>query len=1366
VQIPETEIIVTKDGMELLRKTVRPGEYVLGRDAECEVQVEAEQVSPRHAQLTVNFDHALIEDLGSESGTFVNGKAVTEATRLWPNQKIQVGAATIELRRLKTDSSPDHTLAPQTAALRTMLPEEFLRDKKYAIGGVVAQGGMGAILDAREATTERTVAMKVMLDGSSPEDLTRFVSEAKVTAQLEHPNIVPVHELGVDENDQVFYTMKFVRGVTLKKVLEEMAAGTKETIAKYPLGTLLTIFQKVCDAVAFAHSKGVIHRDLKPENVMIGDFGEVLLMDWGLAKVLGVGAPAYGIDGAMPSSALPTSDGDHRRVQEPSSLSSSATMAGSIMGTPQYMAPEQARGEVETMDARADIYALGAILYHLLALRPSVTGGDAMAIVEKVAAGEVETLGNGGGRSPDSLAAVVRTAMAFEKEKRYASVAALQADITAYQNGFATSAEKAGLVKQLTLLIKRHKGAFATAAAAWAIITALGVWFVINLRASERATARQAKIAKAEAARATQAEGEAVARGEAARRSLAKSSLNLAEAAQREGNGPGMQAALAEVPDDLRDSTWNYLFEQSDTSIARVRTETNEIDRAVPHPRLPGVFAVCDRNGNITLLEVRTGQRLLQFTPEKKFIHPVIEFSPDGERIAVGASDDSKLIRIAIHSSKDGKELVAWDAPKSAQLEFSTDGKLLLETEYGAKRIHVWDTADGTAAWSYPSAEANGVYGVFTADGQQAVTWGNGEGFRLVNAHDGSLVRALFKTNVAMAKLLQHPDGSIIAGGDHGLVLRFDPRDGRVLMEFHPGDWRVDHFALTPDGARLVTARKLPDGRQDIRLWDVKTGQQVQALLGGGSDVRGISVHPLTGEAVVAGPNARAWSLTGTPPQWIVNTGSERVSFFGSDEIFFARISSSYGFAVARLQSGNPAVLLKSPSGGYSKSSVSADSHIAALGGNAGGKSDTVILLRNPGPAVEPFASFPLRKGVNFLWLSPAGDRLLAVEYGLTVVELLNATTGQPSVKLERRKAMKKFTNASWLSDQRVVGLVIANEERGSPGSEEWIVLWDTASGKILQTATNRTTMDALAVAPNGRRFAEAGADRFVRIRDAATLAEQQEFRAHDGPITALAWHPTKPIVATASADLSVKLWNLETGRRLEEFRGLTSPPTGLAFSPSGQRLACSGPDATRVWMPKSLSDQPATPQENGGWQDLLATLTPEKVAEVGHGWHMESGALFSPAVRYAIMPLPGTFSGASYQVRVKLRQLAAKDVFHIVLPVGDRMVGFDLDGFAGKFTGLTLVNYKAGKDLPGIVEGKQVKDSEQHDLEVTVHLYETSAKITTTLDGQPLYEWAGPTAALSHSSLWATAPPGGLSLGTYTADWAVYEVQAKRLEK
>lgn len=503
--VPQTVIILSTNGIELLRKTVGPGDYVIGRNVEAEIFLDADGLCGRHAQLTVNFNEILIEDLGSANGTFVAGQAVSGCTRLWPNQKVQLGSVMLEARRLKAPSDSAQTLSPQEETVRRILPDEFLREKKYDIGGLVAQGGMGAILDAREATTERTVAMKVMLHAPSADDVMRFIAEAKVTAQLEHPSIVPVYELSVDQNDNVFYTMKFVRGVTLRKVLEQLAAGDAETLRKFPLPQLLTIFQKVCDALAFAHSKRVIHRDLKPENLMLGDYGEVLVMDWGLAKVLGQPAAALAAGEAMRSIV---------RTVRRDATADSGTMAGSIMGTPQYMSPEQAAGDVEKLDARTDIYALGAILYHILSLRPPLTGDDPYEVVERVREGRIDPLTAPaktkapghlpGGRLPDSLVAVCRKAMVLKAGQRYGSVPELQKDIAAYQNGFATSAEKAGAWRQFTLLVRRKMAASIGVAAVLLVGVTFGAKALVEGRRAERTLGELRDTAPEFAARAAE----------------------------------------------------------------------------------------------------------------------------------------------------------------------------------------------------------------------------------------------------------------------------------------------------------------------------------------------------------------------------------------------------------------------------------------------------------------------------------------------------------------------------------------------------------------------------------------------------------------------------------------------------------------------------------------------------------------------------------------------------------------------------------------------------------------------------------------------------------------------------------------------
>ena len=480
-------LVAAQDGVELRRAPVGLGQFVIGRAPDCQIVVDHKQISRRHARLTIAEGSWTLEDLGSANGTKVDGEPVRSPTVVRAGQSIRMGSVSVELRPVAAEpaggtvlpvaAAADEAAAPDAPVVLQSWLASLAGRRRYDIGAPVAKGGMGAVLSARENATGRTVAMKVMLPGASEESSARFLTEARVTAQLEHPNIVPVHELGVDEQGRVFYTMKLVKGETLAAVLARLKSGDAAAISQYPLNALLNVFQKVCDAVAFAHSRNVLHRDLKPDNIMIGEYGEVLVMDWGLAKIMARKLPR-GAPAAEPG------------IDDPAG-GKFRTMVGMVMGTPQYMAPEQAEGQIQQIDQRTDVYALGAILYHLLALRSPVADGDVDTMIEKAAEAKFTppaalkrkgTLPHcPGGRIPESLSAVAMRALAKSRNARYPTVQGLQRDIAAFQAGFATSAEHASASRQFALLIRRHKVAAAIALLVLAGLAALLVWLLISV---------------------------------------------------------------------------------------------------------------------------------------------------------------------------------------------------------------------------------------------------------------------------------------------------------------------------------------------------------------------------------------------------------------------------------------------------------------------------------------------------------------------------------------------------------------------------------------------------------------------------------------------------------------------------------------------------------------------------------------------------------------------------------------------------------------------------------------------------------------------------------------------------------------------
>ncbi|MFU8803129.1 MAG: protein kinase domain-containing protein [Bradymonadaceae bacterium] len=328
---------------------------------------------------------------------------------------------------------------------------------RYELLKLIGQGGMGEVYRVRDPHLNRKMVMKVIRADRLGDQgaLIRFIEEAQITSQLQHPGIVPVHELGTLGDGRIYFTMKEVRGRTLCDVIteeHEHFADLDETarIWETSFRRLIGIFQRVCEPVAYAHSKKIVHRDLKPSNIMVGDFGEVQIIDWGLAKLLGVDSESVGRE-ELTLDARGLGEESSAVSTERSGSQSFDTGAGNIVGTPAFMAPEQAHGSVD-LAVSADVYSLGVILFMLLDGAVPYTGNSPGAIIMQVVEGELRTPGQTLG-APEELQNICLKAMAMNPEDRFSTAAELAEAIAAWRDGSHRRDRARELVREATRLI-------------------------------------------------------------------------------------------------------------------------------------------------------------------------------------------------------------------------------------------------------------------------------------------------------------------------------------------------------------------------------------------------------------------------------------------------------------------------------------------------------------------------------------------------------------------------------------------------------------------------------------------------------------------------------------------------------------------------------------------------------------------------------------------------------------------------------------------------------------------------------------------------------------------------------------------------
>ena len=562
-----------------------------------------------------------------EVGDELAGKKVR-----WPKCKaVSVASATNEQVSPSTRSArPGQASEAEEGgveALDAHLSRKRGQESPFEVEKEIAHGGMGAVILARDKAIQRELAVKVMRPqiADSEEHRLRFLEEAQVTGQLEHPNIVPIHELGKDAEGNLYFTMKLVKGKSLGQILTDLktrdlrpactaeavsarrrpetrdrsgkakeasrkgakaqraeagspgsagilpASSSGEARSDGPtvprsdspaLRDLLNIFLKVCDGIAFAHSKGVIHRDLKPDNIMVGEFGEVQIMDWGLAKVVGascqlaaseeqgsgVSVQVSGEDQQPDASSLkpetrnlkpgqPETDSAVRKADTVRSVRTDSDVAltvdGQITGTPAYMPPEQAEGKLEMIDHRSDVYSLGAILYEIMTLERPIEGDTVHKVLLNVSDGRITPPEQ---RTPDrhipkELSAVVMKAMAKNRRKRYQSVQDLGQDIRLFLEGRSVSAKEDTFAEAFGKLVKRNKGVSAAIGVAAVVLVAVVSLFTWD-------NMRKREIAE-------EARDEAIAAREEQQRDALRASRELALQAERAADDGRKDEAVA-----------------------------------------------------------------------------------------------------------------------------------------------------------------------------------------------------------------------------------------------------------------------------------------------------------------------------------------------------------------------------------------------------------------------------------------------------------------------------------------------------------------------------------------------------------------------------------------------------------------------------------------------------------------------------------------------------------------------------------------------------------------------------------------------------------------------------------------------------
>ena len=1038
---------------------------------------------------------------------------------------------------------PDNlTLVPSDEAVTGPIPDlqviEDLRADRYEILGEIARGGMGSIQEVRDKDLRRNLAMKVILkskqgSGSSgsavsPDVLRRFLEEAQITAQLAHPGVVPVHELGVDQDGHTYFTMSRVHGETLANIITK----ARERSDGWSLNRALQVILRVCETLAFAHRKGVIHRDVKPANVMVGEFGQVYVMDWGLAKVLGRD-DAHDIRVSEPpaTDTVPPATAGQRVLYPSDRQQPITTMDGVVIGTPAYMPPEQAEGRIAEIDKRSDVYAIGTLLYHLL------TGGapyvqrasrvSARDVLTAVREGPPVPISELDPTAPVEVRAICEKAMARAPDQRYASAEELAEDLRNYLDGYVVRAHKTGLWIEMKKWVRRNTALAATVAAAALVIGSSWIFYTVNVTAARDAAAAAAARETERAQEAELARGKAIAaeKREALRAEEAERERDAKTEALREARVLGLLAASAE--EERIDPMTSLL-------LARAAVRTQETPQTLR--RLRGAIAVSRERA------VLHGHELAV---------DAAAFSPSGSRVVTVSPDGTTRL---------------WDAA----------GKQIREMRSGGAAIRKMDpvrrTNEGPLGWA-----------AFSADGSRIVTAAYDDGARVWDA-DGTEIAALRGHAGTVLAGEFSPDGSMIVTAARDGTARLWSSDGKELALFRGHGHAVWDARFSPDGSRVVTASQ--DGKAG--LWSV-AGHAIASLHGHDGPVRSATFSPDGALIVTASTDgtARVWDADGKPlAELRGHDGAVWSAEFSPDSGLIvtaswdgtARIWSTTGEEMAVLR-GHELPLLSarfSPNGQrVVTASFDGTARLWALTGQQTGvlRGHThLVFTAEFSPDGERVVTASNDKTAR-LWNVEGGEIAVLRGHDLDVASAAYSPDGAHIVT-----ASWDHTARTWTAEGEPLHVLRGHSDavwsaRYSPDSsrivtasyDQTAVIWDSDGNRLAEITGHDDTVLSAEFSHDGKRILTSSTDQTARVWN-ADGTEVVALRGHDDAVWGADFSPDDTRIVTASWDGTARVWDLR-GKQLAVLRGHEGRVSSANFSPDGLRIVTASWDRTcRIW--------------------------------------------------------------------------------------------------------------------------------------------------------------------------------------------------------